>query len=93
MKDTDRVANIKIFAKMYSPDSEVTFLAHMPRESTDSNSVLFNEYFDMLQSIFAARNHDQNQVETVKNILPFAKKFSYPLYQIRALLMRKNELT
>lgn len=83
--DIDREEVLNIFSSLYAAADFDMMKIHMPRFNDDPDGVLFEEYYDFLQSLYSIRS-DIQMIESeddldfvVNNIVERSKKFTYPI--------------
>jgi hypothetical protein len=85
MTNFDREEFLSIFSSMYAATDYDMMRVHMPLDKNDPDGLLFQEYFDFLQSLYALRS-DIQMLESeedldfiMNNILVKSRKFNYPI--------------
>lgn len=84
--DEERRMALKTLTDFYSPrDFDVVFF-HAPKELSDESGVLFEQYFDLLQSLYSLRGDhgimSEGDVRSeVNRLLGMSKQFSLPLQE------------
>jgi len=85
LTDADREEALNIFSSLYAHLDFDMMKIHMPRFNDDESGVLFEEYYDFLQSLYAIRSDIQSfSTEedldfVISNIVERSKRFSYPI--------------
>jgi hypothetical protein len=85
LTDLDREEALNIFSSLYAQPDFDMMKVHMPRFKDDQDGVLFEEYYDFLQSLYAIRG-DIQMIQTeedldfvINNVVERSKKFTYPI--------------
>lgn len=83
MIDEERRFAIKTLTDLYAQRDFGVVLHHMPKEISDPEGTLFNEYFDFLQSYYALRGEypilDEGElIPWIERLRAKAQKFGFP---------------
>jgi hypothetical protein len=83
--DADREEALRIFSSLYAhPDFDMMKI-HMPHFNDDPDGIMFEEYYDFLQSLYAIRadiqtvTNEEDLDFIINNIVQRSKNFSYPI--------------
>jgi hypothetical protein len=83
MIDEERRFALKTFTELYAQNDFNVLVQHMPKEISDPEGVLFNDYFDFLQSFYALLGEypvlEEDQVFSwAESLKAKAKRFGFP---------------
>lgn len=91
LTNEDRVESLRIFSTLYAPRDFNLMVSRMPQDVNDQDGILFDSYFDFLQSLYALRG-DIKTIETedeldeiLMNVFNSCKKFNYPTHMVEGL--------